>query len=191
MIVKTKRLLLRPWQKKDLKPFYRMNADERVMEYFPKTLTLEESDHLFKKISTHIEQVAWGLWAVEVPEMASFIGFIGLFPVSFTSHFTPAVEIGWRLAYPYWGNGYATEGALATLKVGFETLHLSEIVSFTAKQNNRSIKVMKKIGMHQADDFDHPKLTLDHRLSRHVLYRLSLKEWKRNSEFFSISKKKS
>lgn len=181
MLIKTKRLLLRPWQKKDLKPFCQINTDKRVMEYFPKTLTPEESNHFAKKISIQIEQVGWGLWAVEVPEIASFIGFIGLSPVSFTSHFTPAVEIGWRLAYPYWGHGYATEGALAALKFGFETLYLPEIVSFTAKQNKRSIKVMKKIGMHHniADDFHHPKLTLDHRLSKHVLYRLSLKEWKK------------
>ncbi|MGL4348175.1 MAG: GNAT family N-acetyltransferase [Chlamydiales bacterium] len=181
MIIKTERLLLRPWQEKDIEPFYRMNADERVMKYFPKTLTWEESNKLFKKISTHIEKFDWGLWAVELPEVANFIGFIGLSPVSFTAHFTPSVEIGWRLAYPYWGQGYATEGALAALRVGFEILHLLEIVSFTAKQNKRSIAVMKKIGMHhnESDDFDHPKLTLGNILSRHVLYRLSIDEWKK------------
>lgn len=180
MTIKTKRLLLRPWKKSDIDPFCRMNAEQRVMEYFPKPLNPEESRELFEKISTHIEKTGWGLWAVEIPGIASFIGFIGLSPVLFTAHFTPAVEIGWRLNYPYWGHGYATEGALATLRLGFETLYLAEIVAFTAKQNKRSIEVMKKIGMHHnsEDDFDHPKLIPGDRLRRHVLYRLSLEEWK-------------
>ncbi|MGL5263155.1 MAG: GNAT family N-acetyltransferase, partial [Candidatus Rhabdochlamydia sp.] len=93
-------------------------------------------------------------------------------------HFTPAVEIGWRLAFNHWKKGYATEGAMACLKYGFETLHLNEIVSFAAVKNTRSIAVMKRIGMHHdsRDDFDHPKLAEDHRLKRHALYRLKKQE---------------
>lgn len=181
MIIKTQRLLLRPWQDNDKELFATMNGDERVMEYFPNTLTRVESDCRFEKISTHIQKTGWGLWAVEVPTVASFIGFIGLSTVSFRAHFTPAVEIGWRLAYNYWGRGYATEGALASLEYGFRQLQLPEIVSFTAKQNMRSIAVMKKIGMYhnKVDDFDHPKLVEGDTLRRHVLYRLSIDEWEK------------
>ncbi len=179
MVIKTKRLLLRAWKDSDIESFTAMNADRKVMEYFPKVLTRGESYSLCKKISTHIQKNGWGLWAVEVPRISSFIGFIGLSPVSFTAHFTPAVEIGWRLAHAYWGQGYATEGGLAALEYGFERLHLPEIVSFTAKQNVKSIAVMKRIGMHHNsfDNFDHPKLMKSDRLCRHVLYRLTKKEW--------------
>jgi 3-dehydroquinate dehydratase/shikimate dehydrogenase len=179
MFIKTKRLLLRAWKDNDIESFAAMNADKKVMEYFPKVLTREESYSLFKKISTHIQKMGWGFWAVEVPGISNFIGFIGLSPVSFTAHFTPAVEIGWRLGLAYWGKGYATEGALASLEYGFKKLHLPEIVSFTAKQNAKSIAVMKRIGMHHnpSDDFNHPKLMKGNPLLRHVLYRFSKKEW--------------
>lgn len=92
----------------------------------------------------------------------------------FSAPFTPAVEIGWRLAYEYWGKGYATEGALSCLNYGFGSLNLEEIVAFTAVLNTRSRAVMERLGMHQdpKDDFNHPKLPLDHPLSRHVLYRM-------------------
>lgn len=179
MFIKTKRLLLRTWKDNDIESFTAMNRDKKVMQYFSRVLTREESSSLFKKISTHIEKTGWGLWAVEIPGISNFIGFIGLSPVSFRAHFTPAVEIGWRLSSSYWGKGYATEGALAALKYGFEKLNLLEIVSFTAKQNAKSRAVMKKIGMHynSFDDFDHPKLMKRDRLCRHVLYRLTTEEW--------------
>src|SRR5262249_4012190 len=122
------------------------------------------------------------LWAVAVPGIADFIGFIGLNDVdksTFPTHFAPAVEIGWRLAFEYWGKGYATEGAQAVLKYGFETLNLDEIVSFTAIQNMLSRRIMAKIGMHHdpKDDFDNPKLPEGHHLRKHVLYRLNQTEW--------------
>lgn len=179
MFIKTKRLLLRPWKDNDIESFAAMNADKQVMKYFPQVLTRGESYSLLKKISTHIEKTGWGFWAVEVPGISNFIGFIGLSPVSFRAHFTPAIEIGWRLDLPYWGKGYATEGALAALKYGFEKLDLPEIVSFTAKQNAKSIAVMKRIGMHHnpPDDFDHPKLMKGDMLCRHVLYRFTRDEW--------------
>jgi 3-dehydroquinate dehydratase/shikimate dehydrogenase len=129
-----------------------------------------------------IEERGWGWWAATIPGIADFIGFIGLNNIdklTFSAHFTPAVEIGWRLAFNYWGKGYATEGAKAVLTYGFETLKLGEIVSFTAVQNMRSRRIMEKIGMHHdpKDDFDHPKLPEGHALRRHVLYRLKQKEW--------------
>jgi len=176
-ILKTKRLILRPWKQEDLKSFADLNADPRVMEYFPSLLSQEESDQMAKRMQAKIEERGWGFWAVSIPGVSDFIGFIGLNQIdqsTFPTHFSPAVEIGWRLAFNYWGNGYATEGAMICLKYGFETLHLREIVSFTAAQNNRSKSVMEKIGMHRdpKDDFDHPKLPEGHWLKRHVLYRM-------------------
>lgn len=178
--IKTKRLILRPWREEDLEAFSRLNADPRVMEYFPGVLTQEESDQFAKRICTAIKQQGWGLWAVSVPDISDFIGYIGLAPVNFVADFTPAIEIGWRLAHEFWEKGYATEGAMSALKYGFETLQLDEIVSFTAVQNKRSQKVMEKIGMthNPQEDFDHPKLSEGNRLRRHVLYRLKRSDWK-------------
>lgn len=172
-IIHTDRLLLRQWNSADLEPFADLNADPRVMEYFPATLSRKESDALAERIRSRLEGQGWGLWAVSIPDTVNFIGFIGLSQPSFDAHFTPAVEVGWRLAFDYWGKGYATEGATAVLAYGFDTLKLEEIVSFTAVQNQRSRHVMEKIGMHHSseDDFDHPKLPEGHPLRRHVLYR--------------------
>jgi 3-dehydroquinate dehydratase/shikimate dehydrogenase len=180
MMIKTARLTLRPWLKEDLEPFAKLNADPRVMEYFPKLKSRQESDQTALKMQAHIDKDGWGFWAASLNQTDQFIGFIGIEHVDFTAHFTPAVEIGWRLAFEYWGKGYATEGAKASLKYGFETLNLQEIVSFTAMQNMRSRRVMEKLGMHHdsKDDFDHPKLSENHPLRRHVLYRLKKEEWK-------------
>ncbi len=183
-IIQTERLILRQWCEEDLEPFAMLNADTRVMEYFPAILSKQESDQMMKRMQTKINERGWGLWAVSLLADQKFIGFIGLNDIDQTTlptHFSPAVEVGWRLAYPFWGKGYATEGALACLKYGFETLNLKEIVSFTAVQNTRSRAVMERIGMHHnpQDDFDHPKLPKEHRLNRHVLYRLTSNEWQK------------
>ncbi len=173
-IIKTERLILRPWKEEDFEPFAKMNADPRVMEYFPTLLNRQESDACAERFAKEIRERGWGLWAVSEKDGAPFIGFIGLAPVHFTAHFTPAVEIGWRLAHDFWGKGYATEGAKKALQYGFEVLSLEKIVSFTAVQNMRSRRVMEKIGLHHnpADDFDHPRLPEGHPLRRHVLYQL-------------------
>ncbi len=183
-ILRTKRLILRPWREEDLEPFAQLNADPRVMEYFPATLSKAESDQLAQRIKNKMDEKGWGMWAISVPGIAEFIGFIGLNSedqVSFPAPFTPAVEVGWRIAFEYWGKGYATEGAKAALAYGFKTLHLGEIVSFTAVQNMRSRRIMEKIGMHHdpKDDFDHPKLPKEHKLNRHVLYRLKSSDWEK------------
>lgn len=179
----TKRLILRPWKVEDHEPFAIMNADPRVMEHFPAPLTREQSDLMVKRTLEMFEVNGWGRWAVEVPGVAPFIGFIGLSVWNKENsqlEFAPCVEVGWRLAHEHWGKGYASEGALACLEYGFERLNLPEIVSFTALTNTRSMKVMEKIGMHREvkDDFNHPNLPLEHPLCRHVLYRLSQQEWK-------------
>jgi RimJ/RimL family protein N-acetyltransferase/pimeloyl-ACP methyl ester carboxylesterase len=179
LFIQTRRLILRPWREEDLPAYATLNADPRVMEYFPSTLSKEESDRQARSIIKHIQENGWGFWVVEAPGVADFIGFIGLEKVDFSAPFTPAVEIGWRLAFDYWGHGYAAEGARAALQYGFEKLQLNQIVSFTAIGNKPSRRVMEHIGMRRsaADDFDHPKLAPDSPVRRHVLYRLSREEW--------------
>jgi RimJ/RimL family protein N-acetyltransferase len=145
------------------------------MEHFPSILSREESDARAATIEAHFEQHGFGLWAVEILNVTPFAGFIGLTIPRFTAHFTPCVEIGWRLAAACWGHGYATEGARAALAFGFEALGLGEIVSFTVPANIRSRRVMEKIGMShdRAGDFEHPALPEGHPLRRHVLYRVT------------------
>jgi RimJ/RimL family protein N-acetyltransferase len=171
----TGRLKLRQWRDADLEPFAALNADPEVMRYFPSTLTQEQSDEFAGYVHDTIERQGWGLWAVEVSDGPPFIGFVGLNRVTFEEHFTPAVEVGWRLARPFWGNGYATEAGVAALAFGFEHLDLGEIVSFTSTINEPSIRVMRRLGMrHDAlGDFDHPRVAEGSPLRRHVLYRLA------------------
>lgn len=181
-MIETNRLILRQWREEDLEPFAKMNADPKVREYFATLLTKEESDASVKIAADHIARLGWGFWAASLKETGEFIGFIGIEDVYFKAPFTikPAVEIGWRLATPYWGKGYATEGAKASLRYGFEVLNLEEIVAFTVPGNSRSQNVMKKIGMHRdpKDDFDHPKVPIGHPMKRHVLYRITQAEWR-------------
>ena len=171
--LRTERLLLRQWHPADREPFAALNADPLVMEHFPGLLTAEESNARITRMEAHFEQHGFGLWAVEIVDIAAFAGFIGLSIPQFEAHFTPCVEIGWRLAAEHWGHGYATEGARAALQFGFESLRLAEIVSFTVPENVRSRRVMEKLGMTHdpSEDFEHPVLPEGHRLSRHVLYR--------------------
>jgi RimJ/RimL family protein N-acetyltransferase len=151
-----------------------MNADPRVMEHFPAVYSRDESDAAAGRIAAHFAERGFGLWAVEIPGIAPFVGFIGLNVPSFEAHFTPCVEIGWRLAADFWGCGYATEGARAALQYGFGELKLDEIVSMTVPANQRSWHVMEKLGMTRdpGDDFDHPRVPAGHPLQRHVLYRI-------------------
>lgn len=171
--IHTARLQLRPWRDADLTPFAALNADPRVMEFFPKLLDREESDSRAAAIREHFHQHGFGLWAVELPGVADFIGFVGLCVPRFEAHFTPCVEIGWRLAHEHWGRGYAPEAARAALEFGFRNLALDEIVSFTVPANRRSRSVMERIGMSRDphDDFEHPMLPKGHPLRGHVLYR--------------------
>jgi RimJ/RimL family protein N-acetyltransferase len=176
--LRTDRLYLRRWCATDREPFAALNADLRVMEYFPAVLPREESDALAERIDSHFEQYGFGLWAIEIADVTPFAGFIGLSVPRFESHFTPCVEIGWRVAAEYWSCGYATEGARVVLAFGFEQLRLTEIVSFTAPSNLRSRRVMERLGMtcNPADDFDYPGLPEGHPLRRHVLYRIGRPE---------------
>ena len=170
----TDRLLLRQWRDADREPFAAMNADPEVMRYFPKLLTREESDALIDNQGLVLDLRGWGLWAVEVVGGAPFVGFVGLAEPQFDAHFTPCVEVGWRLAREHWGRGYATEAARAVLAVGFDELGLDEIVALTTSANARSRRVMERLGMTHdpADDFEHPVLPEGHPIRPHVLYRL-------------------
>lgn len=174
MIAKTNRLLLRRWHDSDREPFARLNADPRVMEFFPRPLPPDESNAGVDRIEAHFEEHGFGLCAAELVEEHSFIGYIGLAVPKFSAPFTPCVEIGWRLAAEYWGRGLATEGARAIVRHAFDELAINELVSFTVPANIRSRRVMEKLGMtrNPADDFDHPGLPEGHPLRRHVLYRL-------------------
>ena len=175
-VIETSRLLLREWRESDKAPYAALNGDPVVMEHFPSTLTPEQSDEMVDRMRATWDARGYGLWAVEVKADGRFIGFIGLSSPGWDAHFTPAVEVGWRLAKEAWGYGYAPEGARAALDYGFTNVDLprDEIVSFTTVGNAKSRRVMEKIGLTRdpADDFDHPLLP-DWAARRHVLYRIS------------------
>ncbi len=173
-MIGTERLILREWKDSDLKPFSEINACPHVFEFLLKPLSRDESDAFVSRIDAHFRTHGYGLYAVEIKETGEFIGFTGLNVPAFEAHFTPAVEIGWRLAHRYWGKGYATEAARAVLAHGFDRHGLKEIVSFTVPANVRSRGVMEKIGLtyDPKDDFNHPLVPEGHRLQKHVLYRV-------------------
>ena len=179
-ILTTPRLRLRQWREEDLAPFAALNADPQVMEFFPKVLTRAESDAVAGRIRDHFARHGFGLWAVEAPGTVPFMGFVGLAVPSFEAHFTPCVEIGWRLAREHWGHGYATEAATAALAFAFGDRALEEIVAFTVPANIPSRRVMGRLGMRRspADDFEHPAIAEGHPLRSHVLYRLRRADWK-------------
>lgn len=179
MGLRTPRLLLRPWERQDRAPFAALNADPRVMEYFPGTLPQAESDALADRCERGLIDRGWGLWAVEAPGVAPFIGFIGLAPAGPGLPCSGLVEVGWRLAAAHWGRGYASEGARAAARHAFEVLQLPEIVSFTAVANGRSQAVMERIGMRRDySEFEHPRVAEGSPLRRHVLYWLSRDDWR-------------
>jgi RimJ/RimL family protein N-acetyltransferase len=175
----TARLRLRGWREEDLAPFAALNADPRVTEHFPGPLDRAESDALVAHFQVHFDRHGFGFWAVEAPGVAPFVGFVGLAVPSFQAHFTPCVEVGWRLAAEFWGRGYASEAASSALAFGFECLRLAEIVSFTVPGNLRSRRVMERLGMARSagDDFAHPRLPEGHPMRLHVLYRMSRTAW--------------
>jgi RimJ/RimL family protein N-acetyltransferase len=178
-VLRTDRLVLRPWRDADRAPFAALNADPQVMQFFPRTLTRAESDAVVGRIHDHFVRHGFGFWAVEASGVADLVGAIGILVPAFEAAFTPCVEVGWRLARQYWGRGYATEGASAALAFGFGQLDLDEIVSFTVPANLPSRRVMERLGMTRSpdDDFEHPFLPPGHPLRPHVLYRLNRSAW--------------
>jgi RimJ/RimL family protein N-acetyltransferase len=186
ILLTTNRLILRTWKPNDTLLMAAINADSQVMKHFPSTQNLTATQTLIDRINQHYEKFGYTLNAIETKDTGEFIGFVGLnhpqFDIpNFTPHSAPIVEIGWRLSSKHWNKGYATEAAKAVLHHAFTTLNLNEIISFTVVANTPSIHVMEKIGLHHAtnDDFDHPKLDEQSPLRRHVLYRLTKEEYKK------------
>jgi RimJ/RimL family protein N-acetyltransferase len=183
-ILETDRLVLRTFQTTDIDPMTLIDQDPKVCQYLPAIGTRTSTEAGVQRIIQHYEERGFSLYAVELKKSCEFIGFLGLITPSFQAHFTPAVEIGWRLASKHWNKGYATEGAKAVLHYGFTQLNLNKIVSFTVVNNHASRRVMEKIGLHhnQQDDFNHPRLSIDNPLCRHVLYQLSKTEYSRREQ---------
>lgn len=179
----TRRLLLRRWREDDLAPFAAMNADPEVMELFPSPLDRASSDNLVGRIERGFAEHGFGLWALHVASSGGFIGFTGLSVPGFEAAFTPAVEVGWRLAREAWGHGYVTEAATTALDAAFGPLALAEVVSFTSVANVRSQAVMRRLDMTRdpAEDFDHPSFPAGHRLAGHVLYRTTATRWQQRT----------
>ncbi len=178
--LRTERLLLRGWRDSDRAPFAALNADAEVMAHLLRPLSREESDAFVDRIQAQWDEHGWSLWAVEVPGQASFIGYVGLWPAPFLDR-DPRIEIGWRLAHAHWRRGYATEASRAALAFAFREVGLERIHSFTVPQNERSWRVMERIGMTRVPDgdFDHPRVdpATHPELVRHVLYELTRADW--------------
>ncbi|MEZ4814648.1 MAG: GNAT family N-acetyltransferase [Bdellovibrionota bacterium] len=174
MTLETERLVLRRWKEADLEPFFKLNADPKVMEYFPKLLSREESAQMIGRMEAHFEERGFGLWATELKETQDCIGFIGMQVPRFETVFTPCVEIGWRLAFEQWGRGLAVEGAKRVLDQAFGTLQLKEVISMTSRVNLRSQRVMQKLGMEYVPeyDFEHPQIEVGSVIRPHVTYRI-------------------
>lgn len=170
--IETERLYLRQWKASDADAYIEMNSDKEVMEFFPSTLTAEQSLEHITRIKDQIEQNGYGLFAIEKKDDHSFIGFTGFSHPRFEEWFTPCIEIGWRIDKAHWNKGFATEAAKASLVFGFEKLLLKEIYSWTSVHNSKSEQVMKKIGMEKFGKFDHPLIENGHYLQEHVLYKI-------------------
>jgi RimJ/RimL family protein N-acetyltransferase len=175
----TERLFLREWQDKDFEPFFALNQDVDVMRYFPNVFSHQETVDLVTKIKNKFRAHDFGFYSCELKNTGQFIGSIGLNVPDFSAHFTPCVEVGWRVAKEFWGQGLAVEASQKCLEIGFNQFGLDEIVSFTAKINTNSQRVMQKLGMtnNEAEDFHHPKLDHNHSLALHVLYRMPKSLW--------------
>lgn len=176
--IETDLLAVRPWTEADRDAFRRMNADPRVMRFFPSVLSEAESDAFLARIQDHQAEHGFTLWAVE-DKNGNLAGLTGLARVRFEAPFTPCVEIGWRFLPDYWGRGYALDAARGVLDYAFNGLSLPEVVAFTTATNLPSQRLMQRLGMlrNPAEDFDHPGLPPDHPLRRHVLYRMLRDFW--------------
>ncbi len=180
--LETERLIIRGWEERDVEPFAAMNADPRVMAFFPSTLTARESRNTYDGMKSRAEKYGFYFQPIELKHSRSFAGFVGLAHVSTDLNFAPAIEIGWRLPFASWGNGYASEAATAWLAYGFGPLNLDEVVSFAVHSNARSQNVMSRIGMKRdpKGDFRHPDIAPGYDLARHFFYRIRRDDWLAN-----------
>ena len=171
-LLRTERLGLRNWRDTDEAPFAKLCADKSVMEFFPSTLSRQQSDTLIDRFKQHFRDHGFSYFAVDRLDTDEFIGFIGIMHQNYPSHFTPCVDIGWRLKPSAWGYGFATEGAKACIRYGFDVLKLPEIYSVAPNSNLKSQGVMKKLGMHLHSTFEHPKLSDSDGLNPCVVYQI-------------------
>lgn len=171
IFAETERLVLREWTHADIPPFAAINSNPDVMRYYPDVLTESETEAFYDRIQAEFERMGWGLHAVELKSTGVFIGYVGLHEIGFDADFTPGIEIGWRLDAGYHNQGYATEAAIKVLELA-RRMALEKVYSFTAVVNKPSERVMQKIGMEKLGEFDHPNLSRDSPLLRHVLYQI-------------------
>lgn len=127
---------------------------------------------MIARLKVHYTEKGYTFFAVDELDSREFIGFIGLIESNFEAFFTPCVEIGWRLKKSVWNKGFATEGANACLRYGFNTFGFSEIFAITAVINKKSARIMQKVGMTQIGIFDHPKVAHEHVLCPHLVYKI-------------------
>ncbi|MBS1626408.1 MAG: GNAT family N-acetyltransferase [Bacteroidetes bacterium] len=169
----TERLIVRDWKPTDTSTFIAMNQNSKIMQYFPYILNTKDSLLFLDKIEQHFKKYGYGLFALERKDTNEFIGYTGFWHPSFEAHFTPCIEIGWRLNNTVWNKGFATEAATACLDYAFNKIKLTEIFSFTSIHNKPSERVMQKIGMQFIDTFNHPSIPTNHFLQKHILYKIS------------------
>lgn len=186
IICETDRLRIRNWRDEDLDLMHVINSDEEVMAFFPGRRDRQQCAELLQTLKSEIAETGYGFFALELKDTGEPIGFGGLAMPRIEAILPEdTVEIGWRLATPYWGNGYATEAARALLRVGFKERGLDEIVSFAVFNNHRSLAVMERIGMKPdpSRSFDHPRIPDTHpQLRHHVLYALTRDDWSEQEE---------
>lgn len=183
MILRTERLVLRPWRNEDLPAFERLCADPKAMRYFPRTLPPEMADALARRLIDEMGRRGYGAWAVEIPGEADFAGFVGLGVPSFRPDWR---EILWRLDPAFWHRGFATEAAEKVLETAFEKLHFDEVVAFTSYWNRPSVRLMLRLGMRHdwEGDFNHPALPISHPLAKHCLFRITHRQWEARFDDF-------
>jgi RimJ/RimL family protein N-acetyltransferase len=176
--LRTERLLLRRWRDSDREPFFLINSDPRVMEFYPKPFTRNESDDVMDRYETSFNENGFGRFAVERCSDAVFLGMAGILTATHPARQETFIDIGWRLSSDYWGHGFATEAARTIVRHAFEDLNLDALVALAAAANVRSVRVMQKLGMahNPSDDFDEPQFPIGHPARHHVLYRLQRKE---------------
>jgi len=173
----TERLSLRAWRDEDREPFAALNADPVVMEHYPLTLTRHESDAMVDRIEARFARDGWGLWAVEVVDTGEFTGYVGLSAPAFDAHFTPAVEVGWRLAHEYWGRGYAPEAGRAALDYAFDVLHLYRVEADIDPRNTASIHLVERLGFRR-EGLLHGRYHVGSEIQDSAIYGLLANEWR-------------